>query len=159
MGRFFRVVMSPGLWLIIYLLGLAFVAFSPVRIDSEAGALIRQITAEYPALTHSRIEFFANVLLFVPFGYFVTLILRQGYLALPIAVVCAVAIELTQDMFLAARVGSMRDVVANVAGACVGIVLAAIWQSIHRGWLRHRRQRRDVSRRAPDDRPLPVSVS
>lgn len=156
MSRVLRVVVSPGMWLIIYLLALALVAFSPVRIDSQAGELIRQITAEHPALTHPRIEFIANVLLFVPLGYFVTLILRQGFLALPIAVVCAVAIEFTQDVFLDARIGSMRDVIANVAGACVGIVMAAIWQGIRRGWIRRRRRRPDASRRVPDDEPLPV---
>lgn len=144
MSRVFRVVVSPRTWLVVYLFALAAIAFSPVRVDSQVGELIRQITAEHPALTHARLEFVANVLLFVPLGFFMTLITRQRFVVLPIAVVCAVGIEFTQDVFLDARIGSMRDVVANIAGACVGMILAAIARGIRRAWTGRRRRRRNA---------------
>lgn len=151
MSGVLRVVVRPSTWLVVYLFALAAVVFSPARVDSQAGELIRDITAQHPALTHARLELIANVLLFVPLGFLTTLIVRQRFVVLPIVVVCAVAIEFAQEMFLDARIGSMRDIVANIAGACAGMILAAIWLRTCRAWARHRWRRRNASGQALED--------
>lgn len=114
----------PRAYLALYLVILAGVAFWPSPVDQGAGPLIRLITRILPVLTYPRIEFAANIVLFIPLGFLLTLILtRNRWLTLPIGFLATVAIECVQAVALGARTPSMLDVVANTAGACVGILL------------------------------------
>ncbi len=80
-----------------------------------------------PWLTYPRIEFGANVVMFVPFGVLVALILRRWWLlAVPLAFAASGLIEVGQGLFLAQRTASPLDVVANVLGAAVGAVLVGV---------------------------------
>ncbi|GAB3603813.1 VanZ family protein [Microbacterium aureliae] len=129
-GRWARVTLA------IYLAGLVLIAIWPVPVDSGAGPLIRAITRVFPVITHARLEFGANILLFVPLGALLAVILARQYLVVPIAFVTTVAIESVQALALDRRVPSVMDIVANVTGACVGLLLVAAvdwWRTRHPG--------------------------
>jgi VanZ family protein len=126
--------------LTLYGLGLAMIALWPVPVDSGASRLLRRLTQVLPALTYERIEFSTNILLFVPLGVLLMLILRRRYLILPIAIAVTVAIECTQALLLDERTPSVLDIVANTAGACVGLLFVAVVES---------RSGRAVSERMP----------
>lgn len=117
----------PRSWLIAYLLVLAAIAFWPVPVDSGAGRLLAAVTRVFPLLTYPRIEFGANILLFVPFGLLLAFMVRgRRHLVLPIAFLATVSIEAVQSVVLGARTASLLDVIANTAGACVGLLIAEL---------------------------------
>lgn len=121
-----RLLRNPRAYLAVYLVALAAIAFWPVPVDRGAGPLLRAITQAIPVLTYPRIEFLANIALFVPLGLLLTLILtRQRALVLPIAFLATVTIECLQAVMLDARTPSILDIIANTAGACLGILIAA----------------------------------
>ena len=123
--RLARLTRDPRAYLLAYTLLLTGIAFWPVPVDRGAGPLLRLITRAIPVLTYDRIEFAANILLFVPLGLLLTLILvRNRWLVLPVAFLATVAIECVQALLLDARTPSILDIIANTAGACIGIVLA-----------------------------------
>ena len=115
--------------LTVYGISLALIALWPVPVDSGAGGLLRRVTRVLPALTYARIEFSANILLFVPLGVLLMLILRRRYLILPIAIATTVAIECSQGLLLDKRTPSLLDIIANTAGACVGMLIIAAVES------------------------------
>ena len=125
---------SIAAWILgAYLVALTLIAFWPSPVDAGAGPLIRLITRVVPMLTYARLEFGANILLFVPLGVLLTLILRDRALVLPIAIVLTLAIESVQGVLLDRRTPSELDMVANTAGACIGLLAVAAWQ-----WWRRR---------------------
>jgi glycopeptide antibiotics resistance protein len=75
---------------------------------------------------YSKLEFSANIVMFIPIGVLVTLLLpaRAWWLAVLVCPSLSVAIELTQAVALDARVATVRDVVANSFGAFLGIIAA-----------------------------------
>lgn len=120
--------MTAALWLLVLVYGvaLAFIALWPTYVDVPARPMLDSITAELPWLSYARMEFAANVLLFVPFGLLLTLILlRAHYVVLPAAIVLSVAVEAGQ-LFIDERNSTVLDVAANVTGASLGILLAAL---------------------------------
>ena len=124
---------SARAWLSAYAVTLALIAFWPVPVDSGAGPLLRAVTRVFPLLTYARIEFGANILLFVPLGFLLTLILaRDRWLVMPIAFLTTVTIETGQAIALSARTPSVLDIIANTAGACLGIVLAVFAETLAR---------------------------
>lgn len=126
-------VRDPHIWLSAYGVALALVAFWPVPVDSGAGPFLRSITHIFPVLTYSRIQFGANIVMFVPLGLLLSFILRrERWLVLPIAFLTSVTIETGQAIALAARTPSVLDIIANTAGACAGMVLAAFIEVLER---------------------------
>lgn len=111
------------IWFAGYLVVLALIVFWPAHVDSNAGPFLHWVTAGVPWLTYSRIEFIANVVLFVPFGAFLTRLLRRRYLVPPLALATTIGIELVQSLYGGARTPSVSDVVANFLGALVGLFL------------------------------------
>lgn len=81
---------------------------------------------------YNKLEFSANVVMFVPLGFLAALLLpaRVWWLALLICPGLSIAIELTQATFLAARFATATDVIANSIGAVIGILVAVILRSI-----------------------------
>jgi glycopeptide antibiotics resistance protein len=77
---------------------------------------------------YTKLEVSANVLMFVPLGFFVSMLLpvRGWWLALIICPGLSVAIELTQAYALSARFATVSDVIANSTGALIGAVLAVL---------------------------------
>lgn len=129
-----RVGRRAAAWLAGYGVVLAAIAFWPTPVDAGARPLLRAVHSLVPVLTYARIEFAANVALFVPVGLLLTLVLhRRRWLVLPVAFLMTVTIESVQAIALAARTPSVLDIVANTAGACVGMVCAALAEAVSRG--------------------------
>jgi len=72
---------------------------------------------------YNKLEFGANIAMFVPAGFLVSLLLppRRWWLALLICPAISIGIELTQAVFLSARFATVSDVIANSLGAAVGV--------------------------------------
>ncbi|KDA04883.1 VanZ family protein [Microbacterium sp. CH12i] len=69
------------------------------------------------------IEFVANVLMFAPLGFFLTLLFRHPLVGTVVALVLSVTAEVVQ-IVIPSRQPSLRDIVANVFGAALGAFLA-----------------------------------
>lgn len=81
---------------------------------------------------YNKLEYAANVVMFVPLGFLVAMSLpaRIWWLALVVCPGASIAIELTQGAVLSARFASISDVVANSIGAVVGIFFAVLLRAI-----------------------------
>ncbi|GAA5093649.1 hypothetical protein GCM10025760_24090 [Microbacterium yannicii] len=113
--------------LFVYGLVLALIAFWPVPVDRGAAGLLRTISRTVPWLTYDLIETTANVALFVPLGVLLALALRlHRGLVVPLALVTTLIIETGQALFLTQRTPSMRDIVANVLGAVIGLAIVLL---------------------------------
>lgn len=146
-------------WLVVYLVVLAFIGFWPQHIDRPYGSIIRKLIEIVPLLTYQRLEFGANVLLFVPFGLLLGVMLRRvPHLVVPLGFLASLLIESVQAVALDGRTPAVYDLVANTAGACAGVVLATLWMRGHGGAERPdspgvEARPRDVPDRAPASAP------
>lgn len=86
------------------------------------------------AVTTGRIEWVANVVMFVPIGFFLAGALRPSrrMLAVPVGLLLSASIELAQFLWLPNRVASWYDVLANSTGAAVGVALLVLATRIGR---------------------------
>ncbi|MEV5071083.1 VanZ family protein [Microbacterium sp. LMI12-1-1.1] len=113
--------------LVVYAVMLALIAFWPVPVDRGASGFLRAISSVVPWLTYDVIETAANVLLFVPFGVLLALALPlQRGLVVPLALATTLVIESGQALLLAERTPSLRDIVANVLGATIGLAIVQL---------------------------------
>ena len=98
-------------------------------------------------ITYARVEFTANIVLFVPVGVLFVLLLgrRRWWLAGLLGVALTASIEFAQ-LFLRNRVADPRDVVSNSIGAIIGVTLVLVVTA----WRSHRVHRSDRAR-AEDD--------
>jgi glycopeptide antibiotics resistance protein len=96
-------------------------------------------------ITYDRVEFTANIAMFVPLGLLFVLVLgrRRWWLAMLIGIALTVTIELSQ-LGIPGRVSDPRDVLANSLGAMLGVIVALLVTIPRRG-----------SR--PTTRPIPVT--
>ena len=76
-------------------------------------------------ITFDRVEFAANVAMFVPLGIFAVLWfgVRGWWTAPVLGFLTSGAIELAQAVFLDSRVSDARDLLSNTLGAVVGMLL------------------------------------
>ena len=128
---------DPRAWLAAYAVALALIGFWPVHVDEGARPLLDAVIRWVPGLSYARVEFAANVLLFVPLGLLLASIVQRRYLIVPIALVVTVVIESGQAALLDHRTPSVLDVVANVSGGAVGLLLVEL-----REWFSTRRRAR-----------------
>ncbi|WP_181429150.1 VanZ family protein [Curtobacterium sp. MCSS17_008] len=79
-------------------------------------------------LGYDAVEFTANVLFFVPFGFFVLLLFgaRAWWVGMLGGLVASCAIETVQALFLPARFASVDDVLANTSGAVLGVLVGIV---------------------------------
>ncbi|MBC7591500.1 MAG: VanZ family protein [Salinibacterium sp.] len=112
-----------------YVALVAWLTLTPLSTGLESGLLWRvaDLLAQSPAtewFTFRRLEFLANIALFVPFGIFLLLLFgrRRWWLAILLGVVMTVGIEFAQQ-FIPTRVPDTRDLVANSLGALIGAIL------------------------------------
>ncbi|MFT4111055.1 VanZ family protein [Propionicimonas sp.] len=98
---------------------------------------------------YGKLEFTANIAMFVPLGFLLALTLpERGWWAVMLLVPgFSALIEYTQGEFLSARFASGWDVVANTVGGYVGAVLAYLLRA-----LIHARDRMVVARALAGDR-------
>ncbi|KEP75811.1 hypothetical protein HR12_22905 [Microbacterium sp. SUBG005] len=73
------------------------------------------------------LEFSANIAMFVPLAYFLSLVFptRFLWLALPLVPALSVALETLQFFVLPARFATVNDVIANTVGGWGGVAAAA----------------------------------
>lgn len=121
----------PQLLLLAYLVALALTAFWPTPVDAGLAPLFEAVTRRLPAVTHARVEFAANIALFVPIGLLLPMMMPRT-LVLPVALVATVVIESTQALLLDARVPSALDIIANTTGACVGLLALEAFRAVRR---------------------------
>jgi len=76
-------------------------------------------------ITFERVEFGANVAMFVPLGVIAVLWFGvRGWWAAPIlGAVASIGIEVLQAVFIDTRVSDVRDVIANSLGSVIGMCL------------------------------------
>ncbi|MEJ1921977.1 VanZ family protein [Microbacterium sp. KHB019] len=102
------------------------------------GGLIEAATAQISAVLGTEsvnphwVEFGANILIFAPLGFLLTLLFDHPWRGALLAAALSIAAELGQ-ILIPARTPSARDVLANALGAAVGAALA---------WFVVRRRRR-----------------
>jgi glycopeptide antibiotics resistance protein len=114
-----------------YLAFIGWVTLGPQPYDPSAATVLDRVLALLQGapvtswITFDIVEFTANIALFVPLGVLLVLVLgsRSRWLALALSVALTCGIELAQGAWLPTRVSDLRDVVANSAGAALGIVL------------------------------------
>jgi VanZ family protein len=124
---------SAGVLLTAYLVALALIAFWPEPVDRGAVGLLDRIERYLPWATYGRIEFSANVVLFVPLGWLLSILLsRTRYLVLPIGLLATIVIETVQGDLLSQRAFDISDILANTAGVCIGMLLAALGERLTR---------------------------
>lgn len=75
---------------------------------------------------YNKLEFSANIALFVPLGFLVSMLLpvRVWWLAFVICPALSIAIEIVQGAVLSGRFATVIDVIANSVGAFVGALIA-----------------------------------
>lgn len=95
-------------------------------IDKLLGVLHRQGVPEW--FGYGKLEFSANIVMFVPIGFLVALLLPAPvwWISLLLCPALSVSIELTQGALLSARFASGADVAANTVGGVVGILIAVL---------------------------------
>ena len=131
-----------------YLGALAWVTLTPSSNSDRAFSLLQRVVREFQShastdfLTFTRVEFLANVVLFVPMGVFVVLLLgrRLWWAGIFAGILASCWIELAQGIWLADRVSDPRDLVSNGLGTVLGVLFALLitWPAAYR----HRQQSR-----------------
>ena len=141
-----------------YLAFVAWLTLTPQAYASEHIAIIYRVLAAAHrrgyllSIDDSRLEFLANVALFVPVGMFLLLLFgtRLWWVALVASFAMTTAIEVAQRS-IPGRVPDERDLFANGLGAVVGVLVAVVLTAP--AALRRRRRRL-----AKTGRPAPVAV-
>ena len=116
----------------------AAVTMSPTPLDSGYRGTIDKVLAllhrnglperfDYP-----EVEFAANILMFIPIGFFIGLVLPRVAVWAGIFIVPALsgAIEFIQGQLLAERFSTLNDVIANTIGGWIGLLAAIIIRAI-----------------------------
>lgn len=116
-----------------YLAFVAWVTLTPQSYAAEHISVIYRVLAVFHrhgyllSIDDARLEFLANIALFVPVGMFLMLLFgtRLWWLALASSLAMTSAIEVAQRS-IPGRVPDERDLVANGLGAVIGIVVALV---------------------------------
>ncbi|MFP7760071.1 VanZ family protein [Marisediminicola sp. LYQ134] len=116
-----------------YLGFVAWMTLGPQPLDAGNSSLLWRALAVFSRyeetdwITYQRVEFTANVGMFIPIGMFFLLLFgrRLWLLAIAAGVLLTCSIEFVQ-MFLPTRVSDVSDIIANSAGTVVGVVFVLI---------------------------------
>jgi glycopeptide antibiotics resistance protein len=130
-----------------YLVFVAWLTLTPQPIGPDQVELIERALAALhrrgyaESLDYDRIEFLANIALFVPVGMFGLLLVGAGawWLALIAPVALTFGIE-TAQLGIPGRVSDERDLLANTVGGVLGVFVALVLTLP--ATLRRRRRRR-----------------
>lgn len=123
---------------VLYLGGVGWVTLGPEPYDARTSGILWRFLdffAQYEAtdwITFDRVEFVANIVMFVPLGLFFVLLVGRArwWLAAALCVFVSVAIELSQGAFLPTRVSDFEDIVANSSGGVAGVILGLVLMTI-----------------------------
>ena len=141
-----------GLLTLGYLAFVGWVTLGPQPFDGNPGGLLYRSLAFFARhevtswITYTRLEFLANVGMFVPIGLFLVLLFgrKLWWLAMALGFALTVGIE-TAQIFLPTRYPDPQDVVANTAGAVLGVLVGLILTARTAREIRLARARRPVA--------------
>jgi glycopeptide antibiotics resistance protein len=136
-------------FLVLYGLLVLVVTLTPTTLDQGYESSISKILAVFHRhglpnwFRYATLEFGANIAMFVPLGFLLSLVLpsRIWWIAIIACPVISTGIEVAQHLFLSGRFATVSDVIANSAGGAVGAVLALVLRGVV-----HRRDERVVAR-------------
>nr|WP_277870385.1 MULTISPECIES: VanZ family protein [Cryobacterium] len=132
------------------------VTLGPQPLDSSNNGLLLRALGFFARhdstdwITYGRVEFAANIAMFIPVGVFLLLLFgrRLWWLAIALGLLLTGSIEFTQQ-FLPTRFPDVRDLVANGSGAALGVLIALVqtmYQVVRRDEARPRRAAATYSR-------------
>lgn len=135
-----------------YLAFLAWVTLTPQSYAAQHISIIYRVLDVFHrhgyllSIDDTRLEFLANIALFVPVGMFLLLLFgtRLWWLAIGASFALTCAIELVQGS-IPGRVSDERDLVANGLGAIIGVVIALVLTA-PAAFRRRRRRRASATR-------------
>lgn len=109
----------------VYVLAVALVVLTPVSYEGIINAIgdLARDGLGIDWFGSGWIEFAANIAMFVPLGFLLTLLFRHHWYGVAIALALSAFVEIAQ-IVIPSRQPSVRDIVANVLGAAVGAALA-----------------------------------
>lgn len=118
----------------VYVVALACIGMWPTPVDAELGVVeswpvqrFASLTGMQPWEAYGFVEFGANVLLFVPLGWFAVVLLGlRWWQAALLGVGLSAVVEVGQAVLRPNRFATLQDVVANSSGALLGAVLAVL---------------------------------
>jgi len=134
---------SRWLWLtaVVYAIALALVGLWSSPVDSKldvvnfgpAAWMIDQLDLT-PYDGYLLIEFFANIVLFIPAGVLAMLIIPRlrWWQAAILGLAASSLIELLQEVLRPARFATLEDVVSNTIGTTIGAVIVASVRQLRR---------------------------
>ncbi len=133
----------------VYLLFVAWLTLTPQPIGSDQVELIERVLdalhrrGYVESLDYDRLEFLANIALFVPVGMFLLLLFGAGgwWVALIVSFAMTAGIE-TAQLGIPGRVSDDRDLLANGIGGVVGVAVALVLTLPATLRRRRRKQRR-----------------
>ena len=133
MASRFRVLLV-SLALALCLLALMLVTLTPSPVDQPFAQLLERVIAELHErglpqfIGYNKIEFAANIVMFIPIGFLTTLLLpsRFAWAAILISPLLSASLEGAQLVFLPARYASLLDIIANSTGGFLGAAIAAL---------------------------------
>lgn len=135
---------------VVYFAVLAGILFWPSPVDRPIDSALAEViqwlhTHGLPQwfIGYRKVEFAANILLFVPFGIVAVLRLPRRFWWLSVIIAAAVSglVELAQAIFLPDRVPALSDIIANTSGAFIGaLVVLFVWSVRRRRVLRASRR-------------------
>ncbi|PRY69680.1 VanZ like protein [Glaciihabitans tibetensis] len=134
-----------------YLGLVGWITLGPQPFEGDSDGLIwrlLRVLQRYEAtdwINYSRLEFGANVAMFLPIGLFFLLLFgrRLWWLSVLFGVGLTVSIEFAQ-LFLPGRVSDPRDLLANSAGAFIGVVAGLVLTASKARAIRRTQQQRRV---------------
>ncbi len=123
---------ATGLLLIVF--AVCVITLTPAPVDRGYSALVEELLAYLhdrgvPAwFGYRKLEFSANILMFVPVGFFVGLLLplRRAWIGGFAGMSFSVLVEVLQYLVLPERFASVLDVLANTMGGWIGIGVAVL---------------------------------
>lgn len=135
--------------LAVYTAFILVVTLSPTQLDISVQRLVFrfvEVLHRFGVPTwfdYGEVEFLANIVMFLPFGFMVALLfpVRAAWLSVFVSFLFSTGIELFQREFLDERVFDLRDIVANTIGGLAGFIVAAFLRS-----LVHARDKRIIAR-------------
>lgn len=109
----------------VYVAVVALVVLTPVSYEAIVNTLSNWMRDSLGLTSFGAgwIEFTANILMFVPLGFLLTLLLRHHWWGVALALALSAFVEIAQ-IVIPSRQPSLRDILANVLGAAIGAALA-----------------------------------
>ncbi|MCP2370062.1 glycopeptide antibiotics resistance protein [Agromyces terreus] len=143
--------------LVLVILVVLAIGFWPSRVDAGAHDELEALFAWFasiglPGIDYRVLESAANVVMFVPIGFLVALELgpARWLPSVLVGAALSIVIEAGQWLLLPDRVPSAGDVIANTAGAALGVGLGVVIAGVRR---RRSRRRADATQ-DPDAEPI-----